>query len=35
VELGAAALAELAWVFVLKPEARVRRAPAPGRGGRY
>jgi len=35
VELGAAAVAELGWVFVLKPEARVRRAPAPARGGRY
>jgi len=34
-ELGAAAAAELAWVVVLKPETRVRRAPASGRSGRY
>lgn len=35
VELGATAGADLAWVVVLKPESRVRRAPAPGRAGRY
>jgi plastocyanin len=34
-ELGATEGAELAWVVVLKPETRVRRAPAPGRAGRY
>jgi plastocyanin len=34
-ELGAAGSAALEWVVALKPEARVRRAPAPGRGGRY
>jgi plastocyanin len=35
VELDAAASHELGWVVILKPEDRVRRAPAPGRGGRY
>jgi plastocyanin len=35
VELDAAASPELGWVVVLKPEDRVRRAPAPGRGARY
>jgi plastocyanin len=34
-ELGAAGSAELEWVVALKPEARVRRAPAAGRGARY
>jgi plastocyanin len=34
-QLAASGAAELAWMLVLKAEERVRRAPAPGRGGRY
>jgi plastocyanin len=34
-ELAGTGLAELAWTIALKPEVRVRRAPASGRGGRY
>src|SRR5262245_17486040 len=35
VELGAEGSVAHAWEVLLKPSARVRRAPAPGRGGRY
>jgi plastocyanin len=35
IELGAGGNAVLEWMVVLKPAARVRRAPAPGRGTRY
>jgi len=34
-ELGATGSVALEWVVALKPEARVRRAPASGRSGRY